>query len=839
MPWMETLSDAMPFGVAVLDRMYRLRQFNLAWAGFASLCNPSAGRPEVGAAIASFLPGGEDALLALDRVLAGESMRREAVPMGNGGAISYWDSFLTPLVEDGQVTGIVHVVTDVTTRTLAQQEAELNLAALREREDQLRSLLEGARGFVVYKVAVDRDHPRGGRVVLVSPEMADLAGIQDPYRFESWFENIHPKDLARVIEANDRAWREGIAYNQTVRLYHPGKGEWRWVHTISTPVFAAGQLTHFNGLIVDITEQKRAEAIQAGQRQFLELLATGGTFTETIHALVRIIEEQWPGMLALVLLLDEDGRHLHHGAAISLPEEYTRSIEGLEIGPMVGSCGTAAYYGRRVIVEDTATDPRWEGLRELALRYNLRACWSEPILSPTGQVRGTFAMYYHQPRAPGEAELRTIEMAAHLAGVAIEHKLAQEQVQQAQQTLEERVHERTREIERRRRVAERLRDILTILNSNRPLDEILHYIVSQATALTESAACLLHHVDYERSFVTIEAAYGLPVELEEIEGFPLYSSKADYAILDRQTYSIADIPLEAAAAVGADQQLDPAVRQWRQVMMSKYRAVLAVPIVVKNEVYGSLAFYYIGPRNFSDEEVELAVNFADHAALAIENARLRAQAEQAAVAAERSRLARDLHDAVTQTLFSASLIAEVLAHIWERDPDEGKARLEELRQLTRGALAEMRALLLELRPAALEEAELGELLRQLAEATTGRTRIPVHLSLQGGGKEGPNPDLSPAIKVALYRIAQEALNNVARHSGATQVEVSLKCHDWVELCIQDNGCGFDPAGVSPEHLGLGIMRERAEAIGAQLAVQSHIGQGAMVRITWQQRRNHE
>ena len=196
--------------------------------------------------------------------------------------------------------------------------------------------------------------------------------------------------------------------------------------------------------------------------------------------------------------------------------------------------------------------------------------------------------------------------------------------------------------------------------------------------------------------------------------------------------------------------------------------------------------------------------------------RLYEEAHQVAASQERSRLARDLHDAVTQTLFSASLIAEVLPGLWENDPAEGRLLLGELRQLTRGALAEMRTLLLELRPAALVEANLGDLLRQLAESVSGRSGIPVAVSLEGC----PVPDLPAEVHVALYRIAQEALNNVVKHAQAHRVEITLRCsreHEGakpgvsvrVELRISDDGRGFDPATVSPDHLGLGIIRERA------------------------------
>ena len=215
-------------------------------------------------------------------------------------------------------------------------------------------------------------------------------------------------------------------------------------------------------------------------------------------------------------------------------------------------------------------------------------------------------------------------------------------------------------------------------------------------------------------------------------------------------------------------------------------------------------------------------------ALAIENARLRTQVEQAAVAAERSRLARDLHDSVTQTLFSASVIAEVLPRLWKRNLAESERRVEELRQLTRGALAEMRTLLLELRPASLTEVPLGDLLRQLGEATTGRAKIPIIVELEG------NTPLVPDVQVALYRIAQEALNNVAKHANATGAMVRVTVQPQsVSLSVQDDGTGFAWAGVKPKHLGLKIMQERAEAIRANFTVDSQPDRGTIIRVVWQ------
>ena len=206
---------------------------------------------------------------------------------------------------------------------------------------------------------------------------------------------------------------------------------------------------------------------------------------------------------------------------------------------------------------------------------------------------------------------------------------------------------------------------------------------------------------------------------------------------------------------------------------------------------------------------------------------LATQAAESAVASERNRLARELHDAVTQTLFSASLIAEVLPQLWQSNPPEASLRLAELRKLTRGALAEMRTLLVELRPNALVEVPLPELLRHLTEGTTGRSLIPIQLEVEGQAK------LPPDLQVAFYRIAQEALNNIIKHANATQVNVHLQLGDCLRLSIIDDGVGFDPASIPPDHLGLKIMRERAETVGAKLSIYSEPGEGAVVTVAWE------
>jgi signal transduction histidine kinase/ligand-binding sensor domain-containing protein len=258
-------------------------------------------------------------------------------------------------------------------------------------------------------------------------------------------------------------------------------------------------------------------------------------------------------------------------------------------------------------------------------------------------------------------------------------------------------------------------------------------------------------------------------------------------------------------------------------------AWMGIPLVAKERVIGVLAMFnhevgYYGHR--AQERVQL---FANQAALAIENAQLYQAAQEAAVLEERHRLAHDLHDAVTQSLFSASLIAEGLRDNHNLTPARQRQGLEDLRQLTRGALAEMRALLYELRPGGLAEKPLGQLLDSLCTAFTNRTQIPVALAVTGSDR------LEPQLQEMFYRIAQEALNNISKHAAATAARVALTCSpEEVVLIIADDGCGFemsDGAAASPG-MGMESMRERAARVGAVLRIESRPGGGTTVTVVW-------
>ncbi len=345
---------------------------------------------------------------------------------------------------------------------------------------------------------------------------------------------------------------------------------------------------------------------------------------------------------------------------------------------------------------------------------------------------------------------------------------------------------------------------VVVLDHDRPLSALLAEVMGRAMELSRSDGCLVYRYDGEQDALVRAAVAGR-------------SAGEDLLPLTRQEHPVVRVHLTGAPAA---QEHGPGGG-----------GLLAVPLLVRAEAYGVLVLTYAAQRGFNDLDVRLAASFGGQAALAIENARLRDEVRQAAAAGERSRLARDLHDSVTQALFAASLKAEAVRRRWRPGSDEARANVEDLERLTRGALAEMRTLLLEMRSDALAETSLVRLLELLAAATEGGSRIEVHLD--PGQVEG----LPRRVSLALFRVAQEALQNVNRHSGAHRAWVMLESErDEVRLTVRDDGCGFEPSAVAAEHLGLRIMREDAADAGVRVQVESARGAGATVTAVW---RNEE
>ena len=284
---------------------------------------------------------------------------------------------------------------------------------------------------------------------------------------------------------------------------------------------------------------------------------------------------------------------------------------------------------------------------------------------------------------------------------------------------------------------------------------------------------------------------------------------------------------EIAQLLSAEQarvELDPAVSE----APAGAGRSMVVPLAAGERALDALRVVRDHGEPFSEDERRLAETVAGDVAAAVENERLHERQTRLAAEEERQRLAHDLHDAVTQTLYSATLITGALPQVWERDPAEGLAGLERLQRLVRGALAEMRTLLFELRPAALEATPLDALLERLGEATAAQVEGPVTV-------RADDVALTPEAKLAFYRVTQQALNNIIKHARATEVDVECTSLDGgtIRLCVRDDGVGFEPADVGPESMGLRIMRERLEKVGASFELVSARGRGTSITAVWQ------
>jgi two-component system nitrate/nitrite sensor histidine kinase NarX len=402
----------------------------------------------------------------------------------------------------------------------------------------------------------------------------------------------------------------------------------------------------------------------------------------------------------------------------------------------------------------------------------------------------------------------------------LEQQLAQANTEQ-QARLQELVDQRTQQEQRQRAIAESLQQSAAVLSSDLNLDTVLAKILDQ-----------LHQVISFNSasiFMREEGDLVLAGSTSHSQQPPgsrvsLYDDSHPASWVFHQQRSLVLPGLEEDV-------------QWKQPDGATYqRSWMGTPLLTAGEVIGVLAVESgtVDPVNL--QALPILEAFANHAAIAITNARLFGQARNAAILEERNRLARDLHDSVTQMLFSASLIAEAVPTLWKTDPPSVISNLDKLRMLTRGALAEMRTLLLELRPLVLTEVPIERLLINLKDAFTGRTNVPVRLEVC----ENCEVELPNDVKIAIYRIAQESLNNISKHAEAHRVSIRYQSEGGqVELIIQDDGRGFSGSQPVGGQMGLRTLNERAKSIGAELYITSLPGKGTMVRLTWQPGQNND
>jgi signal transduction histidine kinase len=253
--------------------------------------------------------------------------------------------------------------------------------------------------------------------------------------------------------------------------------------------------------------------------------------------------------------------------------------------------------------------------------------------------------------------------------------------------------------------------------------------------------------------------------------------------------------------------------------------IVCVPLTFRDRAVGVLVVYRAGDEGPTAEEITFLQAIADQAAVAVENARLFAETQDKAALEERQRLARELHDSVSQALFSIALHARTALALLTRDPERLSEPLEHITSLAQAGMAEMRALIFELRPESLENEGLVAALTKQVAALRARYGIEVHAEL------GDEPPISIDAKEVIYRVAQESMHNTLKHARATRIDLRLDHSQdavWVE--IRDNGVGFDPTSSFPGHLGLHSMRERAIRRGGTFQIESDAGKGTRIRV---------
>ena len=506
----------------------------------------------------------------------------------------------------------------------------------------------------------------------------------------------------------------------------------------------------------NVTDRAFSIALLEAQNHLLDLIARGSPLALVLDELVFAMERLSSGLIGSVLLLDDDGRHARHAAGPNLPPPYRQAIDGIEVGPRAGTCGTAMHLDRLVVTTDIALDPLWEGYREAALSHALRACWSMPVRSRLGRILGAFAMYYREPMAPSERELRLVEAGAALAAIAIERDRS---------------------------------------------DRTLHESESRLRAIVDHAFALVWLKDAQGRYLMVNRRF------EEATGVP-----ATLALgrTDRQLFSQA-----LADAHGAHD---------RKVLET------GKPVEYEEELVhrdGAHAYF----------TVKFPLLRADGAAYAVccvssdITERKRAEWQLHSVREEeRLRISRDIHDQLGQMLtvlrMNQSLLIRSVREASALDRDVLAAQLESMEELVGGLLTSVRRIVTELRPEVLDTLGLTAAIEWQAEDFGRRTGIACTLALPGGAVE-----TGMERSTALFRIFQEALSNVARHSGATQVQVELRRDGaFLEMRVADNGRGFAPEEAPTTSLGLRGMRERAAMLGGSAIVSSAQGRGTTVTV---------
>src|SRR2546427_1564316 len=649
-----------------------------------------------------------------------------------------------------------------------------------------------------------------------------------------WKVAIHPDDLPQLLDVWQRLLASGKPGELEARLRR-ADGVYRWflfrVEPLRDP---QGTIVKWYGTNTDIDDRKRTEALLAAENQILEMVATGRPLAVILDGLCRLVDKLCDKSLASILLMDPNGRCLRRGAGPSFPEAFLAAVDGVEIGPCVGSCGTAAYRKEQVIVCDIATDPLWANYRELALAHGLRSGWSTPILSSDGSLLGVFGIYGREPRSPTPQHHHTIKQITHLASVAIERKQAAESLHASDLLARGQLEALTRTLDA----------LAQESDPDRLLEHVLRTIIEKSDAHSASVwdrepdgdwlelFALIEDGHFQTRSGAIHPAARLAMLAQDHPVWREILPTGLHAVIEDIDQPIVRMcvgfgPNATWHEILNDADLAPAMMRFKSHLCEMgVHTILFVPMLVAGRVTGFIGIRFTLKRGFRQEEIELTRALAHQATLAMTLTRLSAQSRQSAVMAERNRMARDIHDTLAQGFTGVIVQLEAVEEATSKNQAvKASGHVDRAGELARESLREARRSVQALRPRALEGKQLNEALKDLIEKMTRGTTVHVEFTLQGNQQKLP-----PEWETNLLRIGQEVLTNVLRHARASEFKVLLVFDSReTRLDLRDNGCGFNP---QRKHEGLGLqgMRERAEGMGGRLTIQSAAGKGTAISI---------
>lgn len=505
------------------------------------------------------------------------------------GSVGWTFSRAIPILdENGELMEWFGMAADVTERRRTE-------GALRESEARFRNMADHAP---VMMWVTDAE----GQCIYLNRLWYEFTGQHEGEGLGfGWLDAVHPDDR----ESSGESFRAANAKRETFRAEYRLRsrdGTYRWAIDAASPRFAPdGEFLGYIGSVLDIDDRKRQEGLRVLQNSLLELAIQDMPLNRTLEELLLAIESQSSSdMLASILLVDQEGLRLRHCAAPSLPREYVEAIDGVAIGPNVGSCGTAAHSQEPVFVSDIATDPLWADFRDLALEHGLHACWSSPIFSGRGEVLGTFAVYYRAPRTPAPSDVEIVEFVTHTASLVLERKTAQDALR-----------DETRLLETLNRTGAALAGELD-------LQRVVQMVTDAGVELIGAAfgAFFYNVVNESNESYMLYTLSG--VDRSAFERFPMPRNTAVFAPTFDGTEIVRsdDILLDARYGKNAPYRGMPEGHL-------PVRSYLAVPVISRTgEVIGGLFFGHSSPGRFSERHERLMVGIAGQAAVAIDNARL-------------------------------------------------------------------------------------------------------------------------------------------------------------------------------------------------------------------------